>query len=43
MMSLLTEKMFDIALALFGTVLGYLLAKRHIEHLMAGIVKAPNI
>jgi len=43
MMHLLTEKLFDIALELFGTLLGYLLAKRHIEHWMAGIVKARNI
>jgi hypothetical protein len=36
---LFAEKWFDIVLALFGTWLGYLLAKRHIEHLMDGIVK----
>jgi hypothetical protein len=35
----LIEKWFDIMLALFGTLLGYWLAKSHIEHLMAGIVK----
>jgi hypothetical protein len=36
---LFAEKWFDIVLALFGTWLGYLLARRHIEHLMSGIVK----
>jgi hypothetical protein len=39
LLRLFSEKLFDIALALFGTLLGYRLAKRHIEHLMAGIVK----
>jgi hypothetical protein len=39
LMQLLAEKWFDIVLALFGTWLGYLLARRHIEHLMSGIVK----
>jgi hypothetical protein len=39
LLHLLREKWFDIVLALFGTLLGYLLAKRHIEHLMDGIVK----
>ena len=39
LLRLFSEKLFDIALALFGTLLGYWLAKRHIEHLMAGIVK----
>jgi hypothetical protein len=39
LLHLLTEKWFDIVLALFGTWFGYLLARRHIEHLMAGIVK----
>jgi hypothetical protein len=38
-LKVLIEKWFDIMLALFGTLLGYLLAKRHIEHLMDGIVK----
>lgn len=33
------EKLFDIALGLFGTWLGYLLAKRHLEHFVSGIVK----
>jgi hypothetical protein len=36
---LLAEKVFDIVLALFGTVLGYLLAKKHLEHFVSGIVK----
>jgi len=36
---LFSEKLFDIALALVGTLFGYWLAKRHIEHLMAAIVK----
>jgi hypothetical protein len=39
LLRLFSEKLSDIALALFGTLLGYWLAKRHIEHLMAGIVK----
>lgn len=39
LLHLFSEKLFDIALALFGTLLGYWLAKRHIEHLMAEIVK----
>jgi hypothetical protein len=38
MMHLLVDKLFDIALALFGTLLGYQLAKKHIEHLMSGII-----
>jgi hypothetical protein len=33
------EKLFDIALALFGTWLGYLLAKRHLEHFISSIVE----
>ncbi len=33
------EKLFDIALALFGTWLGYLLAKRHLEHFVSSIVE----
>jgi hypothetical protein len=36
---LFADKWFDIVLALFGTWLGYLLARRHIEHLMSEIVK----
>jgi hypothetical protein len=36
---LFVEKWFDIVLAFVGTLFGYWLAKRHIEHLMAGIVK----
>jgi hypothetical protein len=32
------EKVFDIVLALFGTWLGYLLAKRHLEHFVSSIV-----
>jgi hypothetical protein len=39
LMHLLAEKWFDIVLALFGTWLGYLLATRHIEHLMSEVVK----
>jgi hypothetical protein len=39
LLRLFSDKFFDILLALFGTLLGYWLAKRHIEHLMAGIVK----
>ena len=39
LLHLIAEKWFDILLAMFGTLLGYLLAKRHIEHLLAGIVK----
>lgn len=36
---LIAEKWFDVVLALFGTWLGYLLAKRHLEHFISGIVK----
>jgi hypothetical protein len=36
---LFSEKLFDIALALFGTWLGYLLAKRHLEHFVSSIVE----
>jgi hypothetical protein len=36
------EKLFDIALALFGTWLGYLLAKRHLEHFVSSIVEKMN-
>src|SRR4029077_7908771 len=39
LLHLLIEKWFDIVLAFAGTMLGYWLAKQHIEHLMAGIVK----
>lgn len=35
---LLSDKLFDIVLALAGTVFGYWLAKRHIEHFVSGIV-----
>jgi hypothetical protein len=42
LMHLLIDKLFDIGLALVGTLLGYWLARRHIEHLMAGIVTALN-
>jgi hypothetical protein len=38
----LFDKLFDILLALFGTLLGYQLAKWHIEHLMAGVVTTLN-
>jgi hypothetical protein len=36
---LFAEKWFDIVLALAGTWLGYLLAKRHIEHFISGVVE----
>ena len=36
---LFVEKWFDIVLAFAGTMFGYWMAKQHIEHLMAGIVK----
>ena len=36
---LLAEKLFDIVLALLGTILGYWLAKKHLEHFVSGIVK----
>ena len=36
---LFVEKWFDVVLALFGTWLGYLLAKRHLEHFVSGIVE----
>jgi hypothetical protein len=36
---LFAEKWFDVVLALFGTWLGYLLAKRHLEHFVSGIVE----
>src|SRR5271167_2170909 len=36
---LFAEKLFDVVLALFGTWLGYLLAKQHLEHFVSGIVE----
>ncbi len=36
---LFAEKWFDVILALFGTWLGYLLAKRHLEHFVSSIVE----
>jgi hypothetical protein len=36
---LLSDKLFDIVLALFGTWLGYWLARKHLEHFVSGIVK----
>lgn len=36
---LIGEKLFDIALAFAGTMFGYWIAKRHIEHFVSGIVK----
>ena len=36
---LFVEKWFDVVLALGGTWLGYLLAKRHIEHFISGVVQ----
>lgn len=36
---LFVEKWFDIVLALFGTWLGYLLARRHLEHFISSIVE----
>jgi hypothetical protein len=36
---LLAEKLFDVALALLGTLFGYVLAKQHIEHFVSGIVQ----
>lgn len=38
-MHLIGEKLFDIALALLGTLLGYWLAKGHIEHFVSSIVE----
>ena len=35
----LAEKWFDVVLALLGTLLGYWLAKRHLEHFVSGIVE----
>jgi hypothetical protein len=35
----LGEKSFDVLLALLGTVLGYLLAKRHLEHFVTEIAE----
>jgi hypothetical protein len=34
----LAEKWFDIVVVLLGTLFGYWLAKRHIEHFVVGIV-----
>lgn len=39
---LFAEKWFDIVLAFFGTWLGYLLAKRHLEHFVSRIVEKMN-
>src|SRR3981189_3529505 len=36
---LFVEKWFDVVLALAGTRLGYLWAKRHIEHFISGVVQ----
>jgi hypothetical protein len=36
---LFADKLFDIVLALFGTWLGYLLAKRHLEHFVSSMVE----
>jgi hypothetical protein len=33
------EKLFDVVLAFAGTILGYWLAKRHLEHFVSNIVK----
>lgn len=38
----LAEKSFDIVLAAAGTLFGYWLAKRHIEHFVSGIVEKVN-
>jgi hypothetical protein len=35
----LGEKLFDVGLALLGTLFGYFLARRHIEHFVSGIVQ----
>jgi hypothetical protein len=35
----LAEKWFDVVLALLGTLFGYWIAKRHLEHFVSGIVK----
>ena len=35
----LAEKWFDMVLALLGTLFGYWLAKRHLEHFVSGIVE----
>jgi hypothetical protein len=39
LMHFLGDKLFDIALALFGTWLGYFLARRHLEHFVSELVK----
>src|SRR5580704_9146960 len=36
---LVAQKWFDVVLALLGTLLGYWLAKRHLEHFVSGIVE----
>lgn len=38
----LAEKWFDVVLALLGTVFGYWLAKRHLEHFVSSIVEKIN-
>ena len=35
----LAEKWFDVLLAVLGTLVGYWLAKRHLEHFVSGIVE----
>ena len=35
----LAEKWSDVVLALLGTLFGYWLAKRHLEHFVSGIVE----
>jgi hypothetical protein len=35
---LLSEKWFDVVLAALGTLFGYWLAKRHLEHFVSGVV-----
>ncbi len=39
LLHLLAEKWFDIVLAFAGTMFGYWIAKRHIEHFVSNIVK----
>jgi hypothetical protein len=36
---LFADKLFDVVLAFAGTILGYWLAKRHLEHFVSNIVK----
>lgn len=38
----LAQRLFDVVLALVGTLFGYWLAKRHLEHFVAGIVEKMN-